>query len=166
MNSVQKQQWMWDDEICICQTCLSAERIERLKYEKEREFYARAKQQLYPKMEMKQKLKRIKSNEKWDGTSSFYQMWRPPSALAQFFEGLNPANRKGTGIVGNAANAGAVKDNAASEGVVGSMYDTHQLHQLDEELEMVEEESLSGSESDHGGNGHLEGTSSSRRLRV
>lgn len=133
-------------------------KIDQIKYEKDREYYGKAKGQLYPREKPQKTLRKIHSNEKWEGTASFYQSWRLPSTLGHL---VQPAigERKGTGFVGDskgggqggAEGSGGSGDGNGNGGDPSPSNHHAQLDALDEELEIVEEESLSEDDSVHGG---------------
>lgn len=141
MSPAERALWLWDDELCECKPCHVKQKMDQIKYERERKFYSKAKTELYPRTQPQQNLRRIGSDEHWQNTNSFYQSWRLPSTLAHLISPLT--ERKGTGFVG---------DNTDTDGqgnTQGSPQST-QLEQLDEGLEVVEEESLGDSESEQG----------------
>lgn len=142
MSAAERALWLWDDDSCECKACNVKEKMEKIKYERERKFYNKAKTELYPRPEPQQNLRRIGSDEHWQNTSSFYQAWRLPSALAHLMSPLT--ERKGTGFVGDNTDAAGNTNDAQ-----GSPQST-QLEQLDEGLEAVEEESLGDSGSEPG----------------
>lgn len=156
MNDFEKGEWFWTSgEECRCRQCTMRRRQEKIKYEKERDYYAKAKEELYPKTQTKQRLKRIKSDEKWEGTHSFYQSWRPPSSLAHLMQavGFQTPQRKGTGFVGDATGGEATQVEggngaaASRAGIAAGPSSRMQLEDLVEEIEEVEEESLASDDS-------------------
>ena len=88
----------------LCVRCFRVYEEEDTKFVKERQYYSKAKTQLYPKVRHKERLKRLKSDEKWDGTASFYASYRPPSTISHLIEeveeGIGNMVRKGTDFVG------------------------------------------------------------------
>lgn len=161
MNSAQKKDWIWQEEEkeFTCRECVVKAKYEQVKYEKEREFYGRAKKQVYPRTKPKITLRRIHSNEEWQGTQSFYESWRMPSALKELVEtALSPLNRKGTGFAGGDSGDGTQSPEAGGVGESGagpSRNSGMAIHMeiLEEEAEIVEEESLGSecsSDSAHG----------------
>lgn len=148
MPSQQRSQWVWQGNDCTCKACALKDRIAHVQYTREREFYAKAKTRLYPKLELKPGLKRLKSAETWEGTHSFYQSWRPASRVVELVQAVMA--RKGTGFVGDAAaetEAGSDGNgsNTMAAGPDGDCTSRQHLADLAEELEEVDEESL-GSE--------------------
>lgn len=80
----------------VCASCQKALVDEASRFQKERQYYSRAKTELYPKQDHKERLKRLKSDEKWDGTESFYASYRPSSGIAHL---VSPdGGRRGTGF--------------------------------------------------------------------
>ena len=154
MSYSERQSWIWEDDSCECKACNVKEKMDKIKYERERRYYEKAKGQLYPKIETQNTLRRIHSNEKWEGTASFYESWRLPSKLGHLLEPFL-GERKGTGFVGDTASGqsgGASAGGTSGDSPLTSSH-AQQLEALDEELEIVEEESLSGDESVHSGRG-------------
>ena len=154
MNSSERAQWIWEHEKFECRACRVKAEMDKVKYERERKYYERAKTQLYPREQPKQDLKRLNSEERWEGTPSFYKSWKMPSTLAHLMQPF-VGERKGTGFVGD---SNETTTGVEGDGAGGST--THaQLEMLDEEMEMVEEESIRDSDSDslHSGGVNLSG---------
>lgn len=88
----------------LCKPCSRVHEDDDERFEKEREYYSKAKEMLYPKQEHKVRLKRLKSAEVWEGTESFYESYRPPSTIAQlsdqqeYQDSSSGLVRKGTGV--------------------------------------------------------------------
>ena len=154
MTPADRQSWIWpEQDDCECKACRVKTEVDKLKYEKERRYYAKAKGQLYPRTQQKDTLRRIHSNEEWQGTASFYESWRMPSSLAHLFQPFM-GERKGTGFVGDSkgtsddggggGGGGGGEGGGGSGSGTASSSERHaaQLEALDEELEAVEEESL------------------------
>jgi hypothetical protein len=150
----ERQFWFWVDEDCECKACRVKEELDKIKYERERKYYEKAKGQLYPRPDPQNSLRRIHSNEKWEGTASFLESWKLPSKLGQMLQPFI-GERKGTGFVGDSTGDGQSGDGGGSAGgadlAAAASHHAQQLEALDEELEIVEEESLSEDDSVHGG---------------
>eukprot|EP00890_Picochlorum_soloecismus_P002807 jgi/Picsp_1/3527/NSC_06365-R1_---NA--- len=141
MNKFEKKKdWRLEGNTLLCSSCGYVNEADAKKFERERQYYSRAKQELYPKEQHKERLKRLKSNEKWEGTASFYASYRPPSKIAHLVEdtkdGLGGSGRRGTGYV-----APESKRNSSDKEKV-------ELSPFEEDLEMtiVEEEILGSRE--------------------
>lgn len=154
MYGTERQLWIWDGDSCECRACNAKEVMDKIKYERERKYYEKAKEQLYPRIETENTLRRIHSDERWEGTASFYESWRLPSKLGHLIQPFL-GERKGTGFVGDnsgSGQGGAEDGHGAGDGSGSSASNHHaQLEALDEELEIVEEEWLSEDGSAHGG---------------
>lgn len=161
MSQAERSLWIWPfgDAPCQCRPCFVKGEMEKVKYERERKYYAKAKEQMYPRPEKSETLRRINSRETWEGTQSFYQLWRLPSTLAHMLGPLI-GERKGTGFVGDTSGATATGGDGGGDGDAGgpsqpsSSHHAAQLEQLDEELEAVEEESLRGDSEEGEGSVH------------
>jgi hypothetical protein len=106
----------------LCVSCSRVYEEEDTKFVKERQYYSKAKTQLYPKVMHKERLKRLKSDEKWDGTASFYASYRPPSTISHLIEeveeGIGNMVRKGTDFVGQLTKGNSAKSSNGSGGVI------------------------------------------------
>lgn len=120
----------------LCASCSRVYEEEDTKFVKERQYYSKAKTQLYPKVRHKERLKRLKSDEKWDGTASFYASYRPPSTISHLIEeveeGIGNMVRKGTDFVGQLTkgNGGSAKSSGS-----GGVIEEEDESALDEEDE-------------------------------
>lgn len=148
MSKVEKKKdWSLEGGRLLCSSCGYMSEADAKKFERDRQYYNRAKEELYPKEKPKERLKRLKSNEKWEGTASFYASYRPPSTIAHLVDdtkdGVGGVGRKGTGYV-----APANKENALDK-------DKEQLSPFEEDFEMtiVEEEILGSREYHEEGGG-------------
>lgn len=157
MFASERELWIWEGDSCECKACSVKEKIDKIKYERERKYYEKAKEQLYPRTETQNHLRRIHSNEKWEGTASFYEAWKLPSSLGHLIQPFI-GERKGTGFVGDSTGGGQGGAEGNGDGGGGggggvSSASSHhaQFEALEEELEIVEEESLSEDDSVHGG---------------
>lgn len=142
MNAAEKRQWtiVHGDEL-ICASCNVMTDEERRRYERDRQYYNRAKKELYPKKNYKERLKRLKSDEKWEGTRSFFESWRPPSSLAHLVDSGKGEGRKGTGYVKPTTN-GETDEKKNSTNSENSFEILHE----DLDMTIVEEEMLSSAE--------------------
>jgi hypothetical protein len=147
MFANERQLWIYENDSFECKACSVKTQLDKIKYERERKYYEKAKEQLYPRQESQNTLRRIHSNEKWEGTASFYESWRLPSKLAHLMPFMG--ERKGTGFVGDTS-SGHGGDGSGGDGNTPASH-AQQLEALDEELEIVEEESLSEDDSIHDG---------------
>jgi hypothetical protein len=164
MSYAQQSSWVWEGESlkCKCKECFRKEKVEKIMYEKEREFYKKAKQELYPKESPKIRLRQIDSEKEWEGTASFYQPWRLPSALEKIIQPLL-GDRKPTGAVGiNHVDATSKPDiNIADRSSSAQRRDLESFAEDEEEIEIVEEESLEGFDERSVKNGARSNTGSS-----
>ena len=87
-----------DSYTLLCASCRHALVEEASRFQKERHYYSKAKTELYPKQPHKERLKRLKSDEKWEGTASFYASYRPSSAIAHLVNTEGAGGRRGTGF--------------------------------------------------------------------
>ena len=132
-----KKDWKLEGSRLLCSSCGYVNEAEEKRFERDRQYYSRAKEELYPKERHKERLKRLKSNEKWEGTASFYASYRPPSTIAHLVEDTkDDGGRKGTGYV-----APECKENGLDK-------EKAELSPFEEDLEMtiVEEEILGSRE--------------------
>lgn len=122
-----------DTYTLLCASCRHALVEEASRFQKERQYYSKAKTELYPKQAHKERLKRLKSDEKWDGTESFYASYRPSSAIEHLVT-KEGGGRRGTGFPLGESDA----KGGASNGKDSSFDSLH--NEL--EVSIVEEESL------------------------
>ncbi|KAI8110222.1 hypothetical protein M9435_001901 [Picochlorum sp. BPE23] len=122
----------------LCASCRHALVEEASRFQKERHYYSKAKTELYPKQQHKERLKRLKSDEKWEGTESFYASYRPSSAIAHLVNTtVGGGGRRGTGFP-----LGESQSNGNSSDVPnGNETSFDSLHN-ELEVSIVEEESL------------------------
>lgn len=143
MTYAQQGSWVWEGESLKCKQCYRKEKVEKVMYEKEREFYKKAKEELYPRESPKTRLRQIDSEREWQGTASFYQPWRLPSALEKLIQPLI-GDRKPTGAVkvnsSNQSDGNEITERSSS----AERRELETFAEGEEEIELVEEESLEG----------------------
>lgn len=163
MSYTERSTWVWLDrhDPCYCKECYLREKIEKVKYEKEREYYKEYKQQNYPKPSEagEPRLHRIHSKQEWAGTRSFFASWRAPSTLTQLFQSyglsINAGNPIETPEQGDTRRGlqrqgtGVVHENTETSGRKGRLNGTRIVEE-DEEEEGVEEAQGIGSSSGGG----------------
>jgi hypothetical protein len=166
LRSRERQQWVWTDgDAAVCKPCATKRRLEAIKYGKERAYYAKVKTKLYPRPQIKAPLRRLRSEEAWEGTASFYQSWRPASSLAELVQAIM-GRRKDTGLPEGGPSGEQPQEGAAQEGGeqraggggasgdgAAAAHATHsrrRLQLLDEELQEVDEEDLESQSSASG----------------
>lgn len=137
MSSAERRDWDWSGS-CNCKDCARRQRIEKANFERERLFYKKAKEELYPRGVMKERLKRIESDRTWEGTASFYESWRLPSSLQYILQPF-VGERKDTGFV----EAESQPNDQAGGHAAG--VDAGRLESLEKSMEYVEEQDLSDS---------------------
>lgn len=120
----------------LCASCRHALVEEASRFQKERHYYSKAKTELYPKQQHKERLKRLKSDEKWEGTASFYASYRPSSAIAHLVNTDGSAGgRRGTGFPLGESNGHSSDVSNGNESSFDSLHN-------ELEVSIVEEESL------------------------
>ncbi|KAL4427715.1 hypothetical protein ABPG75_001804 [Micractinium tetrahymenae] len=98
LDTEERGRWIWHGRGVACRKCVVGKRLERMKYEKEREEFARAKEEFYPKPTLGvTPLRRLKSGQQWEGTSSFSSSWRPSSSLRRLMSAIKKAQQEEPG---------------------------------------------------------------------
>lgn len=140
----QKSLWQREQGKPICRKCSVKNKLEVLKYKKERKMYNNYKEAHYPKPSEggKSQLKRVRSGETWDSSTSFYDGWKPPSTLKRLLSAIRQAQaedptqylgmqRKPTGFIPSSVPAALPGEAGGAAAASHSTDDQHCPHHMD-----------------------------------